>query len=57
MAGGVIRGKRALSIAIMAAAFVVGLVTDVNVIFVIAGAGAAGVISWSLSRAKRGGAS
>jgi chromate transporter len=58
MAGGVIRGKRVLSIVIMSAAFVVGLIANVNVIFVIVGAGAAGVISYSfsLSRSKRGGA-
>jgi chromate transporter len=57
MAGGVIRGKRALSVVIMAAAFIAGLITDVNVILVIAGAGAVGVIAYLLSRAKRDGAS
>jgi chromate transporter len=55
MAGDVIRRRRALPIIIMIAAFAFGLMTNVNVILIIAGAAAVGIATYTLSKPKRGG--
>jgi chromate transporter len=54
MATGVLRRKRVLSTLIMVAAFALGLM-NVNVLFIIAGAGAIGVLQHALSHSSKTG--